>query len=95
MFRILREDTRVAVPDPIAAALRSGAPVELPEQILLVRKDGSELPIAGSGIIFVTSALVLWSAGALAELVYNLGDMRDTQFAALTQQTQEAVRANT
>ena len=44
------------------------------------------LPIAGCGIIFLTSAFMLVCSGALGELVYNLGDMRDHEFARLTQQ---------
>jgi hypothetical protein len=44
------------------------------------------LPIAGCGVIFLTSAFMLVCSGALGELVYNLGDMRDHEFARLTQQ---------
>jgi glycosyltransferase involved in cell wall biosynthesis len=44
------------------------------------------LPLAGCGIIFVASAFMLLCSGALGELVYNLGDMRDHEFARLTQQ---------
>jgi glycosyltransferase involved in cell wall biosynthesis len=44
------------------------------------------LPIAGCGIIFLTSAFMMVCSGALGELVYNLGDMRDHEFARLTQQ---------
>ena len=43
------------------------------------------LPIAGCGVIFLTSALMMVCSGALGELVYNLGDMRDHEFARLTQ----------
>ncbi len=43
------------------------------------------LPLAGCGIIFLTSAFMLVCSGALGELVYNLGDMRDHEFARLTQ----------
>jgi glycosyltransferase involved in cell wall biosynthesis len=43
------------------------------------------LPIAGSGAIFLTSAFILICSGALGELVYNLSDMRDYEFARLTQ----------
>ena len=42
------------------------------------------LPIAGTGLICTSAALILWSSGALAEVVYNLGDMRETEFARLT-----------
>src|SRR5882757_4008478 len=43
------------------------------------------LPIAGCGVIFLTSAFMLVCSGALGELIYNLGDMRDHEFARLTQ----------
>jgi glycosyltransferase involved in cell wall biosynthesis len=45
----------------------------------------TSLPVAGSGVIFLTSAFILSCSGALGELVYNLGDMREHQFARLTQ----------
>jgi glycosyltransferase involved in cell wall biosynthesis len=43
------------------------------------------LPLAGCGVIFLTSAFMMVCSGALGELVYNLGDMRDHEFARLTQ----------
>jgi PAS domain S-box-containing protein len=46
VFQLVHEETRSPVPDPIAAALDSGAAVELPGSTLLVRSDGSEVPIA-------------------------------------------------
>jgi glycosyltransferase involved in cell wall biosynthesis len=45
------------------------------------------LPIAGSGVIFLSSAIILMGSGALGELVYKLGDMREHEFSGLTQQT--------
>ncbi|HVW69749.1 MAG TPA: glycosyltransferase family 2 protein [Steroidobacteraceae bacterium] len=42
------------------------------------------LSIAGAGVLFTSSALILLSGGALAELVYNVGDIRDKQFSRLT-----------
>jgi glycosyltransferase involved in cell wall biosynthesis len=42
------------------------------------------LPIAGSGLILLSSALALLGGGAFGELVYRLGDVREHQFAALT-----------
>jgi glycosyltransferase involved in cell wall biosynthesis len=44
------------------------------------------LPIAGTGVICLTSAVILMSAGAFGELVYKLGDLRESQFSRLTQQ---------
>jgi glycosyltransferase involved in cell wall biosynthesis len=43
------------------------------------------LPIAGSGVIFLMSALILWSSGAVGELVFKTGDMREASYARLTQ----------
>jgi glycosyltransferase involved in cell wall biosynthesis len=48
------------------------------------------LPIAGCGIIFVAAAFLLVFSGALGELIYNLGDMRDHEFARLTQRLHTA-----
>jgi glycosyltransferase involved in cell wall biosynthesis len=44
------------------------------------------LPIAGSGVIFLSSAIILMGSGMLGELVYKLGDMREHEFSGLTQQ---------
>jgi glycosyltransferase involved in cell wall biosynthesis len=51
----------------------------------LLHGSAPSLPIAGSGVIFLTSAFILLCSGALGELVYNLGDMREHEFAQLTQ----------
>lgn len=49
--------------------------------------DGTlSLPIAGCGVIFLSSAIILMGSGALGELVYKLGDMREHEFSGLTQQ---------
>jgi len=42
------------------------------------------LPVAGTGMILLMSAVLLFSSGALAELIYNLGDVRDDDFSRLT-----------
>jgi glycosyltransferase involved in cell wall biosynthesis len=46
------------------------------------------LPVAGTGLILFTSAVILVSAGAFGELVYKTGDMREHQFARLTERVQ-------
>ena len=43
------------------------------------------LPIAGCGVIFLSSAIILMGSGAIGELVYKLGDMREHEFSGLTQ----------
>ncbi|MET0988832.1 MAG: glycosyltransferase family 2 protein [Steroidobacteraceae bacterium] len=48
------------------------------------------VPLAGSGIIFIASAVGMFSAGALGELIYKLGDIREHHFSRLTQQIQAA-----
>jgi glycosyltransferase involved in cell wall biosynthesis len=48
------------------------------------------LPIAGTGVIFLASAFVSLCSGALGELVYKVGDIRDHQFARLTQRSDAA-----
>ncbi len=43
------------------------------------------LPIAGAGVIFLIAAFMLVCAGALGELIYKLGDVRELEFSSLTQ----------
>lgn len=49
-----------------------------------LRHGEVSLPIAGSGLLFLALALFLFLGGALAELVFKTGDVRPSQFAALT-----------
>jgi len=48
VFRILDEETRRPIEHPVANALRAGTVVGLADHTVLVRKDGSELPIDDS-----------------------------------------------
>lgn len=43
------------------------------------------LSIAGTGLIFATCGAMLICSGMLGELVYKVGDMRESEFARLTQ----------
>lgn len=43
------------------------------------------LPVAGSGVILLSSVSVLMCAGAIAELIYRTGDVRELEFSQLTQ----------
>jgi glycosyltransferase involved in cell wall biosynthesis len=52
--------------------------------------SGQALPLAGSGLILVTSSIILCCGGAVGELVYNLGDMRESQFARLTRKIRKS-----
>jgi glycosyltransferase involved in cell wall biosynthesis len=44
------------------------------------------LPIAGTAVILLMSAIILVCSGALGELVFKLGDMREREFSRLTEQ---------
>jgi glycosyltransferase involved in cell wall biosynthesis len=43
------------------------------------------LPVAGSGVILLMAAITLVCSGAIGELVYKLGDMREHEFSRLTE----------
>jgi glycosyltransferase involved in cell wall biosynthesis len=47
--------------------------------------SSSSLPVAGAGVIFLASAMILLCSGALAELIYARGNVRDREFVRLTQ----------
>ena len=49
------------------------------------------LPVAGSAVIFLSSAIVLLAGGALGELVYKLGDLREHEFSGLTERIADAI----
>lgn len=51
---------------------------------LALAGGGISLPIAGSGLVFFTSALIFLCSGALGELVYKLGDLRQHEFSGIT-----------
>jgi glycosyltransferase involved in cell wall biosynthesis len=42
------------------------------------------LPLAGTGLMLLMSAVILVFAGAIGELIYRLGDIRDRDFSRLT-----------
>jgi glycosyltransferase involved in cell wall biosynthesis len=64
-----------------------GAAIAFALTIVSFVTDGTySLPIAGCGVIFLSSAVILMGSGALGELVYKLGDMREHEFSGLTQQ---------
>jgi glycosyltransferase involved in cell wall biosynthesis len=52
---------------------------------VLVRGAQFPLPVAGSGFIFAACAIMLMSSGAIGELVFRLGDVRERDFARLTE----------
>ena len=48
VFHITHEETRILVENPLTQALQLGVPVSLPEQTLLIAKDGTEIPVDDS-----------------------------------------------
>jgi glycosyltransferase involved in cell wall biosynthesis len=63
------------------------ATVAFATTIVTLVSDGTySLPIAGCGVIFLSSAIILLGSGAIGELVYKVGDMREHEFSGLTQQ---------
>ena len=55
---------------------------------MLAFAEPFSLPIAGAGIVFLSSGVIMLCSGALAELVYSSGDMRDREFMRLTKRVQ-------
>lgn len=49
VFRIINEESRTVVESPVEKVLRNGAIVGLANHTLLIRRDGSEIPIDDSG----------------------------------------------
>lgn len=49
IFRIINEESRQAVDDPVEKVIRTGVIVGLANHTVLIRKDGSEIPIDDSG----------------------------------------------
>jgi glycosyltransferase involved in cell wall biosynthesis len=56
----------------------------------MLHQMAPSMPLAGSGLIFIASAVGMFSAGALGELIYKLGDIREHHFSRLTQQIEAA-----
>jgi glycosyltransferase involved in cell wall biosynthesis len=42
------------------------------------------LPLAGSGLLFIQGALMLGLGGVIGEMVYKLGDLRESEFSLLS-----------
>ena len=45
---------------------------------------GIPLPVAGTGVLLLTSAFILVCGGVLGELIYRFGDVRERDFSRLT-----------
>jgi glycosyltransferase involved in cell wall biosynthesis len=53
--------------------------------VLMTRDAQLPLPVAGSGFIFGACAVMLMASGAIGELVFKLGDVRERDFSRLTE----------
>jgi glycosyltransferase involved in cell wall biosynthesis len=57
-------------------------------------KAAISIPIAGTGLICLSAAVMLFLGGALGELVYKLGDLRQHEFANLTARVSRGATAS-
>ena len=70
----------------LSLPMLAGAALALGWTVFTLLEEGRmSLSIAGTGVIFLTSTFMLLAAGAIGELVYKLGDLREHQFCGLTQ----------
>jgi glycosyltransferase involved in cell wall biosynthesis len=53
-------------------------------------KADLSLPLAGTGVLLLATAVILMLSGALGELIYQRGDLRDREFSKLTQSMKKA-----
>ena len=49
VFRVIHEESRSPIEDPVSCVLRDGATVTLSNRAVLIARDGSERPVADSG----------------------------------------------
>jgi len=84
IFKIINEDTRRDVENPIDKVLREGVIVGLANHTMLISKDGKETPIADSG------APILNDAGEIEGTVLVFRDKTDEHIAEKTIRQSEA-----
>jgi glycosyltransferase involved in cell wall biosynthesis len=53
--------------------------------LTMLRGADISLPLAGSGVLLLSTSVILVLSGALGELIYHRGDLRDREFSKLTQ----------
>jgi PAS domain S-box-containing protein len=75
IFRIINEETRETVENPVARVLREGVVVGLANHTLLISRDGGERPIADSG------APILDDRGAVTGVVLVFRDQTEERAA--------------
>jgi len=81
VFRIINEETRAISENPVAKVLRLGVVIGLANHTLLIRKDGSETPIADS------AAPVFGSSGETIGVVLVFRDQTEERRTAQTLET--------
>ncbi|HEY1013994.1 MAG TPA: PAS domain S-box protein, partial [Herpetosiphonaceae bacterium] len=84
LFRIVSEETGQPIESPVARALRQGAAVRLAKPVLLIRPDGSALPIDDS------SAPIRDGAGAIIGVVLVFRDISQRRTAEAALRASEA-----
>ncbi|MFZ5785493.1 MAG: PAS domain S-box protein [Acidobacteriota bacterium] len=84
VFRIVNEETREPVEDPVARVLREGRVVGLANHTLLLARDGREVPIADSG------APIRGAAGAIVGVVLDFRDQTEERTARRVLRESEA-----
>ena len=84
VFRIVNEETRAVVEDPVARVLREGEVVGLANHTLLLARDGSEIPIADAG------APIRTDDGEIIGVVLNFRDQSKELAAKRALQESEA-----
>ena len=79
----------IAIVALVAAAL--GATLALVQVALSVTRGAPDfsLSVAGAGVLMLVSALILLLSGAIGELIYQRGDLRDREFSKLTQSVRQ------
>ncbi len=88
IFNIVNEQSRLRVEDPVAKVLEKGLIVELANHTVLVRKDGTDLPIDDSG------APIMNKEGKITGVVLIFRDITERKKAeqALKQRTEDLER---
>jgi len=88
VFRIIHEYTRLAIESPAATVKRLGAAVGLENRTLLIRRDGTELPIDDSG------APIRAADGSLSGVVLVFRSVAESRRTAdLLRQSQERLQS--
>ena len=82
IFNITHADTQILTEHPIAQVLRQGVTVELPEQTLLISKNGVQIPIDG------TAAPIKDDKGNIMGAVLVFRDITERQHVQAMQQKQ-------